>query len=115
MKRILVIPIAFLAGCTVKPTIRSGDTVVTLGGSIFTKTTNETASYTGPLGTLNYSTASNDETVVPNKGITAWTTAEITRALSNAYDTSEATKVTLGEQEVSKTATAPIVVPPATP
>ena len=105
MKCLLLILILPLASCTVKPTIRSGQTIVTLGGSIFTKTAGEVSSYSGPLGTLNYATATNDETVVPAKAIGSYTTLGLAKEVTKAFDKSESTKVALGNQEVSKNAT----------
>ena len=93
-----------LQACTLKPTIRSGDSLVTLGGSIFTKTTAETSSYSGPLGSLTYKTKGNDETIIPSKIATYYTTKAITDALQSAYDTQQATSITTGEQEVATNA-----------
>jgi hypothetical protein len=105
MKPALFLLLALLPACTVKPTIRSGQTVVTLGGSIFTKTTGETASYSGPLGNLNYSTATNDETVVPGKIVNYYGIKSAVNGATAALRTTESTKRILGAQQVSKEAT----------
>ena len=105
MKYLLLILILPLASCTVKPTIRSGQTIVTLGGSVFTKTAGEVSSYSGPLGTLSYTTASTDETIIPSKVANYYGVKALANAATAALRTTESTKRVLGAQEVSKNAT----------
>ena len=100
----LLLFLLMLQACTLKPTIRSGDSLVTLGGSIFTKTTAESSSYSGPLGTLTYKTKGNDETIIPSKIATYYTTKAIADALQSAYDTQQATSITTGEQKAATNA-----------
>jgi hypothetical protein len=102
---LLLIVFILLPSCSVRPTIKSGETIVTLGGSMFSKSDNETAGYTGPLGSLSYASVKHDETVVPAKAINSYTTIGLAKEVTKAFDTSEATKVKLGEQSVSKNAT----------
>jgi len=102
--KIAIIVLAILPACTLKPTIRSGDSLVTLGGSIFTKTTAETSSYSGPLGTLSYKTKGHDETILPSKIASYYTAKAAIEALKSAYDTQQATSVTTGEQEAATNA-----------
>lgn len=105
MKIALLLLLLTLTGCTVKPTIRSGQTVVTLGGSIFTKTSGEVSSYSGPLGNLNYATTSTDETVVPGKLINYYGIKAVTAGLTSGLRTTESTKRILAKEETSRAAT----------
>ena len=97
--------IAILPACTLKPTIRQGDSLVTLGGSIFTKTTAETSSYSGPLGNLSYKTKGNDETVLPSKIAGYYTAKAAIDGLSSAFETQQDTVVIKGSQETARQAT----------
>lgn len=94
-----------LPSCTLRPTIRSGNTIVSLGGSIFSKSTAEKSSYSGPLGNLNYETATNDETVVPGKLINYYGIKAAINGATESLRTTENTKQILGAQSVSKHAT----------
>ncbi len=105
LRLLSILILATFPACSVRPTIKSGETVVTLGGSIFSKSDNETASYSGPLGNLSYASVRHDETVVPAKAINSYTTIGLAKEVTKAFDTGEATKVKLGEQSVSKNAT----------
>lgn len=100
-----LLSILSLPACTIKPTIRRGSTVVTLGGSIFTKTAGEKSSYAGPLGNLNYETAINDETTIPGKLINYYGIKAAITGTTDALRTTEKTKRVLGAQDVSKHAT----------
>ena len=104
MKQIILLLLA-LPACTVHPFIRSGPDVVSLGGSIFTKSSSERASYSGPLGSLTYSTTGKDETVIPGKIANYYGIKAAANAATSMLRTTESTKRVLGEQEVSKTAT----------
>ena len=97
--------IAILPACTLKPTIRQGDSLVTLGGSIFTKTTAEISSYSGPLGNLRYKTKGNDETVLPSKIAGYYTAKAAIDGLSSAFETQQDTVVIKGSQETVRQAT----------
>ena len=105
MKFILLIPpllLPLLASCTVKPMIRSGETIVSLGGSIFTKTAGESSSYSGPLGTLSYTTASTDETIIPAKIANYYGIKAAVDGATSMMRTTESTKRVLGSQSVQK-------------
>ncbi len=89
--------------CTVNPFIRSGETVVSLGGSIFTKTAGESGYYEGPLGKLGYANATKDETVVPGKLINYYGIKAAVTGATEALRTTESTKRILSGHEVQKT------------
>ncbi len=105
MKPILLLSILALPACTVNPFIRSGETVVSLGGSIFTKTAGESGYYEGPLGKLGYANATKDETVVPGKLINYYGIKSAINGATAALRTTESTKRILSGHEVSKHAT----------
>ena len=90
------------ASCTVRPLIRSGDSLVSLGGSIFTKSSGETASYSGPLGTLSYTDTGKDETVIPGKIVNYYGIKAATEAATSAFRTSESTTRVLAKEETKK-------------
>lgn len=91
-----------LPACTVRPTIRSGDQLVTLGGSIFTKSSSETASYSGPLGTMSYADFGKDETVIPGKIINYYGIKAAVDATTASMRAKESTTRVLGQQDVQK-------------
>ena len=93
------------AACTVRPLIRSGESVVSLGGSVFTKSAGETASYSGPLGTLSYSDTGKDETVIPGKIANYYGVKAVTEAATSMFRTSESTTRILAKEETSRAAT----------
>lgn len=90
---------AFIPACTIKPTIRSGNQLVTLGGSLFTKTQSETSSYSGPLGNLSYSNSGIDETVLPSKVANYYTTKAIVDGLTNSFKTQQSTSIQKNAQD----------------
>lgn len=96
---------ALLSSCTVHPLIKSGDTVVSLGGSIFKKNTAESASYSGPLGTLTYNETGKDETVIPGKIVNYYGIKATTDAMTSMYRTRESTTRILAKEETSRAAT----------
>ena len=104
MTRIILLCLA-LPACTVRPMMKSGDSYVSLGGSVFTKSTNETASYSGPLGTLSYADAGTDETIIPGKIANYYGIKATTEALTSAFRTSESTTRILAKEETKKAAT----------
>jgi hypothetical protein len=85
--------------------ISSGDSVVSLGGSVFTKSNGETASYSGPLGTLTYSDNGKDETVIPGKIANYYGVKAVTEAATSMFRTSESTTRILAKEETSRAAT----------
>jgi hypothetical protein len=91
--------------CTVRPLISSGDSVVSLGGSVFTKSNGETASYSGPLGTLTYNDTGKDETVIPGKIANYYGIKAVTEAATSMFRTSESTTRILAKEETSRAAT----------
>jgi hypothetical protein len=93
------------AACTVRPLISSGDSVVSLGGSIFTKSAGETASYSGPLGTLSYNDTGKDETVIPGKIANYYGVKAVAEAATSMFRTSESTTRILAKEETSRAAT----------
>lgn len=97
--------LAALPACTVHPLIRSGQSVVSLGGSVFTKSAGESATYSGPLGTLSYTTATKDETVVPGKLINYYGIKSAVEGATAALRTTESTKRILSGHDVTKNAT----------
>ena len=104
MKPILLLCLA-LPACTVRPIIKSGDAYVSLGGSVFSKSTSETASYSGPLGNLSYADAGKDETVMPAKVVNYYSVKAISEAATNMFRTSESTTRVLAKEETSRAAT----------
>ena len=107
MKNITFLLLPLLCvGCSVHPMIKTADgSLVSLGGSILTKTAGESGSYSGPLGTLSYSYASKDETVVPGKLINYYGIKAAINGITDITKTTEATKATLSTDSVSKNAT----------
>ena len=104
MKRLLFLCLA-LPACTVRPVIKSGDQVVSLGLSIFSKSAGETASYSGPLGNLSYADTAKDETVIPGKVVNYWGVKAATGAATSMFRTSESTTRVLAKEETSRAAT----------
>ena len=104
MKRLLFLCLA-LPACTVRPVMKSGDSYVSLGGSIFSKTSNETATYSGPLGTLSYADTGKDETIIPGKVVNYWGIKAATEAATSMWRTSESTTRILAKEETSRAAT----------
>ena len=94
-----------LPACTVRPVIRSGDQLVSLGGSIFSKSSGETASYSGPLGNLSYADTAKDETIIPGKVVNYWGVKAATEAATSMFRTSESTTRILAKEETSRAAT----------
>lgn len=80
-------------GCTIRPTMRAGEATITLGGSLFTKSRGEIASYQGPHGSLYYQDVGRDETVVPSKLINYY----VAKSLING-----ATTVIKGSQRTTR-------------
>ncbi len=93
------------ASCTVRPLIRSGDSMVSLGGSIFTKSSGETASYSGPLGTLSYQDTGKDETVIPGKIVNYYGIKAAIDGVTAATRTKESTTRILAKEETAREAT----------
>jgi hypothetical protein len=105
VSKIVVLCLLLLTSCTMRPFIRQGENVVSLGGSMMSKTTGETVSYNGPLGTVTYSTGSTDETVIPGKisnyyGIKAAISGSV-----SMLKTTETTRRILSGHKVQKAAT----------
>ena len=95
-----------IPSCTLHPFVRDASgSVASLGGSIFSKSDNETAYYKGPLGELGYASTKKDETVVPSKIAAYYTTKAVTEGLVDVHKTTENTKQVLSGHEVSKNAT----------
>lgn len=106
MRRFALLPVLWLASCTVNPFLRTPDgAVVSLGGSVFSRSDEESGGYEGPHGKLWYGSKKKDETVVPVRGIGAYQNLGIANTLYKGFKAGEATKVKLGEQSVSKHAT----------
>ena len=101
MTRILLLCLA-LPACTVRPMMKSGDSYVSLGGSIFTKSANETATYSGPLGNLSYADTGKDETVIPGKVVNYYGIKAATEAATSMFRTSESTTRILAKEETKK-------------
>jgi hypothetical protein len=101
----LLFSLFMLPACTVRPVIRSGDQLVSLGGSIFSKSSGETASYSGPLGNLSYADTAKDETVIPGKVVNYWGVKAATEAATSMFRTSESTTRILAKEETSRAAT----------
>ena len=104
MKTLLLLLLP-LASCTVHPLIRSGDTVVSLGGSIFTKSASSSANYSGPLGELSYKETGRDETIIPGKVVNYWGLKAATDAATSMLRTKESTTRILAKEETSRAAT----------
>jgi hypothetical protein len=85
--------------------MKSGDAYVSLGGSVFSKSTSETASYSGPLGNLSYADAGKDETVIPGKVANYYGIKAVTEAATSMFRTSESTTRILAKEETSRAAT----------
>ena len=101
MTRILLLFLA-LPACTVRPIIKSGDAYVSLGGSIFSKSANETASYSGPLGNLSYADVAKDETIIPGKVVNYYGIKAATEAATSMFRTGESTTRILAKEETKK-------------
>jgi hypothetical protein len=81
-----------LPACSVYPTvITPNGGRLTLGGSVFTKSTGHVANITGEGYTLNYSSETVDETIVPKSAITGYTTIAGIKGLSEAFKGKEQT------------------------
>jgi len=94
-----------LPACTVRPSIKMADgSVATLGGSIFSKSSTETASYSGPLGTMSYTDYGKDETVIPGKVVNFWGIRATLDAATASMRTQESTTRILAKEETKKTA-----------
>ena len=104
MKHLLFLCLA-LPACTVRPMMKAGDSYVILGGSVFSKSTSETASYSGPLGTLSYTDTGKDETIIPGKVVNYWGVKAATEAATSMWRTSESTTRILAKEETKKAAT----------
>ena len=78
---------------------------MSLGGSIFTKSANETATYSGPLGNLSYADTGKDETVIPGKVVNYYGIKAATEAATSMFRTSESTTRILAKEETKKAAT----------
>lgn len=95
-----------LASCTIKPTVMTradGTKVASLGGSIFTKSQNETASYTNGAESLTYSTNGHDETVIPAKYLTGRLSLGLAKEATKALQTTEGTERIISGHDVQKT------------
>ena len=104
MKALLLLPF-LLPACTVRPSIKMADgSIATLGGSIFTRSTGETASYSGPLGTMAYTDMGKDETVLPSKYFNFKGLKATIDGATAATRTNASTERILGEQSVQKQA-----------
>lgn len=81
-----------LVSCNVAPTvIRPDGTKITLGASLFERTTDESATVTLPDGTeLAYVKRGKDQTVVAKEGIRAWATVESIVATAEGLNEGEA-------------------------
>jgi hypothetical protein len=111
MKTILLSTLCALGttSCEVLPTVvkkADGSSVVTGGGSIFTKSDSKWVRVKDPSGlSIEYASKKHDETVVPVKGIGSMTTIGVAKEINDGLKTTEATKTTLGAQSVSTNAT----------
>ena len=94
--------LVLLPSCTVRPMIKVGDSFVSLGGSVFTKSANESASYSGPLGTLRYADNGKDETVIPGKVVNYWGLKAAIDGATSAMRTKESTTRILAKEETKK-------------
>ena len=104
MKALLLLPF-LLPACTVRPSIKMADgSVATLGGSIFSKSTTETAFYKGPLGEMGYTDYGKDETVIPGKVVNFWGIRATLDAATASMRTQESTTRILAKEETKKTA-----------
>ena len=101
MKTILLLCLA-LPACTVRPMMKSGDSYVSLGGSVFSKSNSETASYSGPLGTLSYKDTGKDETVIPGKIVNYYGLKTAAEAATSMLRTKESTARILAKEETKK-------------
>lgn len=92
-----------LTACTVRPTVRNaaGD-MATLGGSIFTKSSSETAYYKGPLGEMGYADFGKDETVIPAKYLNFKGIEATLNAATSSMRTKESTTRVLAKEETKK-------------
>ena len=92
-----------LPACTVRPTVRNaaGD-MATLGGSIFTKSSSETAYYKGPLGEMGYSDLGKDETVIPGKIVNYYGVKAAIDGATASMRTQESTTRILAKEETKK-------------
>lgn len=101
---LVLLLICFLtSACTVHPTIRtsSGD-IVSLGGSLGTKRTGDSASYSGAHGTLTYTSATNDETLIPRAYITGTNIKAGLAATTTQLGRAEVTKRALAKEETAR-------------
>ena len=104
MKALLLLTF-LLPACTVRPSIKMADgSVATLGGSIFSKSTTETAFYKGPLGEMGYTDYGKDETVIPGKVVNFWGIRATLDAATASMRTQESTTRILAKEETKKTA-----------
>ena len=78
---------------------------MSLGGSVFSKSTGETATYSGPLGTLSYKDTGKDETVIPGKVVNYYGLKAAADAATSMFRTSESTTRILAKEETKKAAT----------
>jgi hypothetical protein len=96
----------FFTGCTQLPEKRNPDgSVVKLGRTFMKKSATTNASWSNGTESLTYSDTGADETVVPSKAITSYTTLGVSSDLLGGLRTTESTKRVLGAQSVSKNAT----------
>lgn len=100
---LLILTSPFFIAATCRPTVRdSQGNFATLGGSVFSKSENESAYYKGPLGEMGYASVKKDETVVPKAVISSRTTLGLAGYAKDAFGMGEKTKVALGAQDVTK-------------
>src|SRR6187551_3246408 len=103
----LLAPLLMLCGssCTLPCTMYNAQTGehVTLGGSLATKTTKESAFAVSASGTvLGYNIDGKDETLGPKYYFMWQTVGEIANAARQAYSSANATKRALGAQQVQR-------------
>lgn len=104
MKAILPF-LLLLPACTVRPTIRDASgNMATLGGSIFSKSSSETASYSGPLGTMSYTDFGKDETVIPGKVVNYWGIKATIDGLTATTRAKESTTRILSKEDTKRQA-----------
>ena len=104
MKALLFLLPFLLPACTVRPSIKMADgSVATLGGSIFSKSTTETAFYKGPLGEMGYTDYGKDETVIPGKVVNFWGVKATIDGLTATTRAKESTTRILAKEETKKT------------
>lgn len=108
MKKLAVLlPIlsAVLVGCEQLPVATMPDGTKIDGGRTFlTKSAGKKVDITHPSGfAMNYQSTGHDETIVPVKGIGAYTKIGLAKELTNALRTTESTKRIVSGHEVQKT------------